>query len=192
MFDVFKKYITEKISLTDQELEKIAALSVPKKLRKRQYILQEADICHHNCFVTKGCLRLYRIGDDGTEYIMRFATENWWISDRESFNDGSPSKSNIDALEDSEVILWTKENFEKLSKEIPGLTVFSERLLAKSFHSIQDRLYTQISQTAEEKYESFVNTYPDLFKRIPLHMIASYLGVSRETLSRIRNQSAHK
>jgi CRP-like cAMP-binding protein len=123
---------------------------------------------------------------------MRFATENWWISDRESYTESTPSKSNIDALEDSEVLLWSKENFDNLIKTIPGLNSFFERLLAKSFNANQNRIYTHISQTAEEKYNDFIRKYPDLFARIPLHMIASYLGVTRETLSRIRIKYAHK
>jgi CRP-like cAMP-binding protein len=192
MFDIFQKYITEKASLTDQEIEKLRTFSIHRKLHKRQFILREGEVCRHNCFVAKGCLRSYRIGEDGTEYIMRFAVENWWISDRESLNEGTPSKSNIDALEDSEVFLWTKEDFDHLMKEIPALSIFSERLLAKSFNSIQNRMFAQISQSAEEKYNSFIQSYPDLFKRVPLHMIASYLGVTRETLSRIRIKHAHK
>jgi CRP-like cAMP-binding protein len=109
----------------------IEAVSVTKKLRKPQYLLQEGDVCRHNAFIAKGCLRSYRVGNDGTEHILRFAIENWWTSDRESFTTGLPSKNNIDALEDSDVVLWTKENFEILKEKIPRLRAFYENLLAK-------------------------------------------------------------
>lgn len=192
MFQVFEKYITEKITLTSAELERMKALCVPKRVRKRQYILQEGDVSYNNCFVARGCMRSYRVGEDGTEHIIRFAPEHWWISDRESYNTGRPAKLNIDALEDSEVLLWTKENYDLISQEIPQVGAFTQSTLAKSFDSAQQRIYENISQTAEEKYESFIKKYPDLYRRVPLHMIASYLGVSRETLSRARSHYAHK
>jgi CRP-like cAMP-binding protein len=192
MFEAFRKYISDKANLTDEELEMIKAVSVHKKLRKRQYLLQEGDVSRYTTFIAKGCLRQYRMGDDGTEHIMRFAVENWWISDRESYTTGQPSKSYIDCLEDSEIILWTKDNYDELQKQIPGLHTFMERLLERSFSAKENRIHAAISFTAEEKYHNFLKSFPDIFNRVPLHMIASYLGISRETLSRIRSQYAHK
>ncbi len=192
MFEAFKKYILEKTSLTDEELALIEAASVPKKLRKKQYLLQEGDVSRHNSFIVKGCLRLYRLGTDGNEHILRFAIENWWISDRESYSTGLPTKYYIDALEDSELLTWTKQNWEALEKKIPAFAEFRERLLARSFIANQNRINNHISLTAEEKYQHFMQDYPDFYNRVPLHMIASFLGVSRETLSRIRSQYAHK
>ena len=192
MFDVFRKYITEKAGLTADEQDRMEALCLQKKLRRKQYLLQEGEVCRNNCFVAQGCLRMYRIDDEGKEHIMRFAVENWWISDKESLNTGRPSRSNIDALEDSVVFLWSKEDYESLMREIPFLASFSERLLARSFDASQNRIYTAISSSAEERYLEFMKAYPDLFSRIPQHMIASYLGITRETLSRIRNQYANK
>jgi CRP-like cAMP-binding protein len=192
MFEVFEIYLKEKADLTGEELDAVRAVSVEKKVRKRQYLLQEGDVCHHNCFIVKGCLRFYRVGDDGTEHILRFAVENWWISDTESYNTGNPSKSNIDALENSEVILIDKLDFVNLMMTIPRFKNFIDRLKARSFDAIQNRVMSNISYTAEEKYKHFMTSFPDIFYRVPLGMIASYLGVSRETLSRVRNQSSHK
>ena len=192
MFDVFRKYITEKAGLTADEQDRMEALCLQKKLRRKQYLLQEGEVCRNNCFVAQGCLRMYRIDDEGKEHIMRFAVENWWISDKESLNTGRPSRSNIDALEDSVVFLWSKEDYESLMREIPVLASFSERLLSRSFDASQNRIYAAISSSAEERYLEFMKAYPDLFSRIPQHMIASYLGITRETLSRIRNQYANK
>ena len=192
MFEVFEQYLIEKAGLNEEELAAVRAVSVEKKIRKRQYLLQEGDVCVNNCFVVKGCLRLYRVGEDGTEHILRFAAENWWMSDQESLNNGIPSKNNIDALEDSEVILISQSNYINLKMTIPKLHELVEKLKARSFEASQRRILSNISFSAEEKYQNFIKTYPDIFYRIPLHMIASYLGVSRETLSRIRNQFVHK
>jgi CRP-like cAMP-binding protein len=190
MFEVFAAYLKEKAGLTDQELEQVRAVTIPKKLRKRQYLLQEGDVCHHNCFVAKGCLRNYRVGEDGVEHILRFAIENWWASDSESYHNGTPSKNNIDALEDSELLLIEKEEFNNLVNNIPNFRDFRDRLKTRSIDANQNRIMSNISDTTEEKYSNFIKSYPDIFNRVPLHMIASYLGVSRETLSRIRNQYA--
>lgn len=188
MFEVFAAYLKEKAQLTDEEMEQVRAVTIHKRLRKRQYLLQEGDVCHYNCFVAKGCLRNYRVSEDGIEHILRFAVENWWISDQESYNNGTRSKNNIDALEDSEMLLIEKDDFNKLIDTIPRFREFRDQLKARSFDASQNRIMSNISDTAEERYVNFMKTYPDIFTRVPLHMIASYLGVSRETLSRIRNQ----
>lgn len=188
MFEKFAAYLKERASLTSEQLDEIHAVTINKRLRKRQYLLQEGDVCHYNCFVAKGCLRLYRVGEDGVEHILRFAVENWWISDQESYNNGIPSKNNIDALEDSELLLIEKNDFNHIVNNFPNFRTFKDALKARSFDVSQNRIMSNISDTAEEKYKNFIKAYPDISNRVPLHMIASFLGVSRETLSRIRNQ----
>lgn len=192
MFEAFEKYLVEKAGLNEQEVAAVRAVSVEKKLRKRQYLLQEGEICLNNCFIVKGCLRLYLVGEDGAEHMLRFAVENWWMSDQESLNNGIPSKKNIDALEASELILISQLDYLELQKNIPKLRELVDQLKARSFEASQRRILSNISYSAEEKYQNFIKTYPDMFYRIPLHMIASFLGLSRETLSRVRNQFAHK
>lgn len=192
MFEEFEKYLKEKANLNTDEIKAVRAVSIEKKIRKRRYLLQEGDVCHNNCFIAKGCLRMYTVGEDGIEHILRFAVENWWISDRESYNNGNPSKCNIDALENCEVILIDKPDFIHLLATIPKLKNFIDSLLARSYDAIQNRVIDAISFSTEEKYQNFIKRFPDIFYRIPLHMIASYLGVSRETLSRVRSQSVQK
>jgi CRP-like cAMP-binding protein len=186
MFENFENYITANANLTTEQLRQMRSLAIAKRLRKRQFLMQEGDVCRHKAFVSRGLLKTYRLKDDGTEYIMRFTPENHWAIDHESYNNQTPSKYCIDALEDTEVLLWTKEDFEKLSASIPSLVSFSERLRSSSMDANQERILMNISYTSEEKYEDFINSFPDVFRRVPLHMVASYLGVSRETLSRIR------
>jgi CRP-like cAMP-binding protein len=186
MYEVFEKYLKENTDLTEAERQHIQSLAVHKKIRKRQFLLQEGDVSNHKYFVLSGCLRSYRVKEDGTEHILKFATENWWIGDMESYNHQTPSRMNIDALEDGEVLLWSRHNFDALLKAIPAWNAFRDNLLARSLDAGENRIFTAISFTAEEKYRHFLATYPDVAQRVPLHLIASYLGVSRETLTRIR------
>jgi CRP-like cAMP-binding protein len=187
MFEILAQYLRKNALLTDDEIEQFRAKTITKKLRKKQYLLQEGDICHYNCFVAKGCMRLYHVGDNGAEHILKFAIENWWIGDYESYNSGNPAKNNIDALEDSELILIRKSDLDDLVKAIPNFQQFKERLDARSYDASQNRILSNISDTAEKRYENFIKKYPDIFNRVPLHMLASYLGLTRETLSRIRS-----
>ena len=192
MFEAFENYLKEKADLDAEEISAIRAVSIEKKIRKRQYLLQEGDVCHYDCFIVKGCLRTYKVDNNGVDHILRFAVENWWISDRESYHSGNPSKCNIDALENCEIILIDKPDFILLLNTIPKFKNFVDILLAKSYNAIQDRIMDAISYSIEERYHNFITQFPNIFYRVPLHMIASYLGVSRETLSRVRSQSAKK
>ena len=123
---------------------------------------------------------------------MQFAPENYWTGDYESMNAGLPSKSNIDALEESEILLLKKEDFEMIRKTIPAFNDFVNETLKKNTLVLQERIHANISLSAEEKYNNFILKYPSISNRVPLHMIASYLGLSAETLSRVRSQSAKK
>ena len=192
MFEVFQNYLTSKIILTDSQLDMIKAVSVIKKLRKRQYLLQEGDLWKMNVFICKGCLRTYRVDDKGVEHILNIAIENWWSGDRESLMTGNPAQSNIDALEDSVVLLIEKEKFDNLCDQIPAFNNLVNNLLQKSLNASYNRIISNISYTAEEKYQNFITIRADISNRIPQHMIASYLGISAETLSRIRKQMSKK
>jgi CRP-like cAMP-binding protein len=192
MFENFEAYMKSKGAISEEELRLMLAKAVSKKFRRKQLLLREGEICHHKIFVSKGLLRTYLLKEDGTETIMRFAAENSWNVDHESYHFQTPTKYNIEAIEDSEVILWTREHFEALLLVSPLLRELAERLRIDSLHAGQDRILMNISASSEEKYEAFVTAFPDIFRRVPLHMVASYLGVSRETLSRIRHAQMNK
>lgn len=187
MFEYFENYITSKVAFSKDELQLLRSLSTTRKLRKRQFLLNEGEVCRYKAFVTKGLLRTYNVKGDGTEHIMRFSPENGWTLDPESFHGQTPTKYNIEALEDTELVLWTRENFTEMCAAIPALKLYSERLISSAIDAGQNRVLMHISFTAEEKYQEFISSFPDVFARVPLHMVASYLGVSRETLSRIRH-----
>lgn len=192
MIEVFKAYLNGKGSFSDAELKQIESVTTIKKLRKRQYLLQEGDVWKYNAFITKGCVRTYTIDEKGNEHILNFAVENWWTGDRESLFSGKPSVYNIDALEDSQVALITKENFNLLCKEISAFNDMVSLILEKSFIVSQNRIQNFISSTAEEKYLKFLEKFPHLPMRVPQGMIASYLGITAETLSRIRKSMLKK
>ncbi len=192
MYDVFQKYLDERAAFTDAERARIQSFAIIKKLRKRQYLLQEGDIWKYDAFVAKGCLRTYAADDKGGEHIISFSIENWWCGDRESLLLQEPARFNIDAIEDSEIVLFTHDNFELLCREIPVFNNMVHDILQKSFIATQKRIQATLSLTAEEKYLNFITKYPGFATRIPQAMIASYLGMTPETLSRIRRQTAKK
>lgn len=186
MFEHFEAYIKSHVDLPAEELKYMRSLAMEKKLRRRQLLLKEGEVCRHKVFVVKGLLRSYQLREDGTEHIMRFAPENTWMIDHGSYVNQTPSKYNIEALEDAAVILWSRDDFEELMAASPTIKAFSEKVKETSFEAIQERILVNISYTVEEKYENFITSFPEVFGRVPLHMIASYLGVSRETLTRVR------
>lgn len=192
MYEIFQKYLEEKAKLTQADSDRIQSFAIIKKLRKRQYLLQEGDVWKYDAFITKGCLRTYTVDGKGIEHVNSFSVENWWTGDRESLMTQQPSRFNIDAIEDTELVLFTHENFELLCREIPAFNTMVNTILQRSFIAAQNRIQASLTLTAEEKYLNFVNKYPGFALRIPQTMIASYLGMTPETLSRIRKQTAKK
>jgi CRP-like cAMP-binding protein len=192
MFEFFEKYLVEKGELTESELELVRQVSVSKKVRKNHYLLEEGKVSNFIGFVTKGSFHLFRKGEDGQEYTMKFAIENWWISDFTSFMSGEPGNCYIEALENSELIWFSRETWDHLIATIPNFHRMIDKLTAKNFEAHQNRIFSNISEPAETRYDNFVNKYPTLYNRIPLYMIASFLGITRETLSRVRKQAAQR
>lgn len=188
----FLQYLRRNFTLSDEETEMFRSVCRIKKLRRKQYLLQEGDIWRYNAFVTKGLLRTYAVDEKGIEHYIQFSPEDWWAGDRESYIYETPAKYNVDAYEDSEVVLITKDDMEMLHTKIPAFNHFMRNLLERSVIALRNRIHSNISFTAEEKYVEFVHIYPNLANRLPQHMIASYLGITPETLSRIRNQISKK
>lgn len=188
MHELLLRNIRQKITLTNQEEELLKTFFIPKKLRKKQYLLQEGEVCQYAAFVEKGALRSYTIDKKGNEHILEFATENWWISDLFSFYSGEPSIYMIDALEDSELLLIRKERYEEMMQAIPSMERYFRLLLQNHLIATQRRLNDKLSLPAEELYIKLIETCNSIPQRVPQHMIASFLGITRETLSRIRKQ----
>jgi CRP-like cAMP-binding protein len=178
--------------LTDSEIELIKKTFVPKKIRKRQYFLQEGQVCKYSGFIVKGAMRQYSVDDKGTEHIVRLLLENWWAVDRESYVMLTPSVYNIDAWEDSELLLITRADMLNKLNSIPALNEMTRKLDENHAVAAQRRLNASISLPAEKRYAEFANLYPEFLQRFPQHMIASYLGITKETLSRIRRHAVKK
>lgn len=186
MFDLFQSYILKRSAINEQEIELIKSLSTKRMVSKGDFILREGEICSETIFITKGILKLSRIDVKGKEVILKFADENHWMSDRESYLTNKPSCFNIIAIEESAFIKWEKADFDFLLREISEFRALMKKLSSYSQIANQNRLYASIGFTAEEKYLQFTENHPSIAHRVPLHMLASHLGVTRETLSRIR------
>jgi CRP-like cAMP-binding protein len=186
MFELLHQKFSEIITVTEEEFSFCQTLFTPKKLRRRQYLLQEGDVARYQAFVGKGILRSYTIDERGAEHVLQFASEGWWIADLYSFLTDEPSSFMIEATEDAEVLLINKASWNKLMQEIPKFEHYFRILLQNHLISTQRRLMQSMAESAEEKYLKFQATYPDCVQRVPQHMIASYLGITRETLSRVR------
>lgn len=182
--------ISRHIDLTEEEAEYFVSLLRPRTFRRRDFLLKSGDVARYETFVTRGLLRAYTVDKSGYEHVVMFASEGWWISDLYSFLTQTPGSQNIDALEDSEVLQVEKQDLEKLYLEVPKFDRFFRILLQNAFVANQQRILASISQTAEEQYLAFVKKYPSLEQRVPQHQVASYLGITPETISRIRRNLA--
>ncbi|RYY28107.1 MAG: Crp/Fnr family transcriptional regulator [Sphingobacteriaceae bacterium] len=190
MYDLFLQHFNQKVPLSAQDTEIIKTYLSPKKLRKRQYLLQEGDVCRHIAFVTKGALRSYTIEENGTERIMQFAVEGWTIADLYSFLTGEPATHNIDALEDTELVLISRAAHEELLLKLDKYETYMRLLVTGAYLALQKRFNATVSHSPEEQYTSFISRYPEIAGRVPQHMIASYLGLTPETISRLRRKIA--
>lgn len=188
LFSTLFEHIEEKAQLTDKEKVLIKVFFKCKKLRRRQYLLQEGDMCKYISFVSQGLMKSYTIDDKGTEHINLFAWEGWWISDFASFIFGNEAKLNIDTVENTTLLLLSRENYEKMLTEIPVMERYFRILYQNSLATKDNRLISAHTHTAEEKYALFLDTYPAISQRLPQNLIASYLGLTPETISRIKRK----
>lgn len=192
MYELFFKNMTEKVKLTRDQQQMIRQYLIPKKIRKNQYLLQEGDVAKYAAFVEKGALRAYSVDEKGTEHIIQFAFEGWTISDMYSYMTGEPATYNIDALEDSELVLLNKSAQEEILQRVPEYEEYIRLQLTGAFMSMQKRITSMLSLTLEERYIQLTQLYPSLVQRVPQRMIASYMGLTPETLSRVRRKIKEK
>lgn len=190
MFEVLYSHIEEKVKLSAQEKLDIATFFNLKKIRKKQYLLHEGDVCMNLTFISKGLLKSYRVDDKGNEHIVVFGCEGWWLSDFNSFVNQQPATLFIDAIEDSEILLISRDEYERLTLEVPSMDRYFRILYQNSLVTKEERLIRSNSHTAEEKFQHLMHYNPQIIQRVPQHLVASYLGLAPETLSRIRKKLA--
>ena len=188
MLDHFFDKLSKVITLTEADKAIFRQYVIVKKLRKRQYLLQEGEICKSVAFVSKGMLRSFLVDEKSNEHIIQFAPEDWFISDLSSFITGDYSQLNIDAVESSELILISRTAHTYLENTVPEFFKFNYMQYRGAYIALQKRITDMFTLSTEEKYTKLLNIYPDIMQRVPQHMIASYLGLTPETLSRVRKK----
>lgn len=192
MYTLLRSHIEKRVQLTDEEFAVCTEYFTVKKLRKKQFLLQEGEVCKQIAFVNSGCLRVYTVDNKGVEHVIQFAIEDWWISDLNSFLSGLPATYFIDALQNSEVLMLEKDARDNLLNVCPKMERFFRLLMEANYVATHQRIADALSTSAEDRYLKFIETYPALFEQIPQHNIASYLGITPQSLSRIRKELSQK
>ncbi|MBS1652393.1 MAG: Crp/Fnr family transcriptional regulator [Bacteroidetes bacterium] len=188
----FKEYLQHHTNLSNEQFSILSNYLKTSKVKKQTLLLNQGEICSHSFFVEEGLLRLYSISDAGKEHIIQFAPENWIVTDRSSTFFNQPSEFIIDSIEDSKVVHISGEFMQKASEINAGFNQYFEKLLHNHIRHIQHRLSFLLGANAEQRYMDFIKLYPDLSLRVPQLMIASYLGITPESLSRVRKELANK
>ena len=183
-------YFNGLIPLDEEEVFVVEEVFKERRVRRRQFILNERDVCTHNTFVVKGCFRMYMVDNNAKEHNLQFAIENSWISDIGSFHGGEPSKLYIEAIENSVVLEIKKQDLLRLFIEYSKFNKIFRVITENALVSAQRRILRNISSSAEERYLDFVQRHPNLLNRISNVQIASYLGVTPEFLSSVRRKIA--
>jgi CRP-like cAMP-binding protein len=190
MYEALFTYIRSKstIPLTDGDMSLLKSILVPKKFRKGQYLLVEGEVSKLGGFIVKGAMRQYSIDDKGGEHIIQLLLENWWVGDKESYEKQIPSLYYIDAWEETDLLLVVSNKFDVL-RSIPSVAAMHDNIIGRHVAAMYKRVSDTISLTAEKRYENLIETHPEFLQRFPQRIIASYLGITQETLSRLRHKS---
>ena len=181
-------YINRVVQLDQQEEQALLKLLSFRKLLKGQFFLQQGDICKFSGFVIKGCTKTFYVDDEGQEHVVMFSIEDWWTSDMGSFISQKPADFNVQCLENTELIYFSFEDQEQMLREIPKLERFFRIIIERAFVASQKRVVRNMSMSAKDRYLHFRNVYPKIEQRIPQYLIASYLGITKEFLSKIKSQ----
>lgn len=179
------KHINEVVELNDGEFQYVLKHFTPIHRKKHQFLIQEGESVDKEFWVVKGCVKAYFLDDKGKEHILQFGMENWWASDYEAFLHRTKAKIYIDCIEDCELLAITYDDREKLTSEVHKMERFWAKKSKFGYAALQGRILSLLKNNAKERYDLLFNMYPQLFQRVPKKLIASYLGVSRETLSRL-------
>ena len=192
MLEPFKVYLQQRVAITDEQFNLIADNLKIKNFEKNENILMKGDISSYGFFVLNGLLRSYSIDSKGKTHIIQFAPEQWWLTERNGMLFNEPSDFFIDAIEPCKAVVVHKDFMNEAAKHVPCMNDLNNTMLNNSIRFMQKRINMLLSATAEERYLNFIKLYPNLTLRVPQWMIASYLGITPESLSRVRKDLAHK
>ncbi len=190
VFDHIDKNVNRSVTFLSEELEVFHSLIDIRKFPKKTFLLQEGEVCNFEGYINSGCTRTYYIDENGSEVILQFGIEDWWLGDVTSFHDQKPSRLFIETIEDTELFMFSPETKEELLFKVPKFERVFRLLIQRNLAATQNRLFHSISKPAQERYQEFIEKYPTIPQRVPQHYIASYLGISPEFLSKIRGKMA--
>lgn len=188
MYETILKHINQRITLSEPEQDYFKSVLVPVKISKRKKLVQPSTFVKHEYFVVKGCLIGYYLDDNGNKHILQFAIENWWIGDFDAFYNGVPSKFYIEAIEDSQLLAIHYNDLQQLFEKVPKFERYFRILVTGGFIALQGRILSSLQNTTKERYLEFCKAYPNIEQRVANYHIANYLGVSAESLSRVRRK----
>lgn len=186
MFSEMIAHMRNYITLTEEEVILLTNALEIKEVKKKEHVLKAGEVCNSNYFITKGCFRLYLITDKGAEQIVQFGIENWWITDYVSLKSGKPSEFYLQATEDAQVVVLNKTTDEELFAKIPQLERYFRLVLERAYSAQLSRIHYIFNLTGEEQYKLFSSQFPEFVQRVPQYMLASFLGITPESLSRLR------
>ena len=188
----FLEYIEKFIDLTEEEKTLLLSTVNVRTYLKNQYIVQQGDVCQSANFILSGCTKMFYLDSEGQEHVVMFSIENWWSSDLGSFTTQTPADFNVQCLEKTQLVQFTYNNLQKLYQEIPKLERLFRQIVERALVASQKRIIQNFSLDAKERYKIFRATYPKIDQRVPQYMIASYLGITKEFLSKIKSQIIHE
>ncbi|MGV3761227.1 Crp/Fnr family transcriptional regulator [Parapedobacter sp.] len=190
MFTTINDYVNRCGVFSPEDMAVFNDLLKPKSIKKKQLLLREGEICNFEAYIASGCLRTFYIDENGSEVILQFSVEDWWVSDIGSFHDRTPSLLYIETIEDSELLTLNPTSKEELLARVPQFERVFRLMIQRHLSAVERRLIRTIAKTAEERYVEFIKQYPKIALRVPQHYIASYLGMTPEFLSKVRRRMA--
>lgn len=186
---ILRQQIEKIVQLTDAEFDYVLAHFVTKKFKKNQFVVQEGQAVENDFFILSGCLKSYSTDANGKEHIIQFGMQDWWITDYQAYYNQTTATVNIDCIEESQLLCLSYTNREKLCAEMHKMEHFFRKKTNKRNVALQERILSLLSSNAKERYDKLLEQYPQLFQKVPKQLIASYIGVTRETLSRFNSSS---
>ena len=188
MYNLLYKNISRYINLPEENFKQFADLFQLKKIKRKEMVLKEGEYCLFEGFVQEGCFKVYYLNENGFEQTLYFAVEGWWITDLDSLINHVPCTLNIEAIEDSEVVMISKKDKEYLYETMPQVEKLFRIMNQQSSVALQRRILSLTGKTADKRYLEFLEKYPGLEQRLTQQQVASYLGITHEFLSKIRRK----
>ena len=188
----FSELFRQTFGFTEDEFSLLLSCFTVKRISKKDYYLRAGEYCRSKAYMNKGCSRNYVLDEKGHERILFFSFEDWWLGDFESYYSGKPATNYVQLLEDSELLVISKDSFQKLEQEVPKLKQWYSYKMLRSASATRNRIEEMKTLSAEERYRNLLEKEPHICQRIPQQYIAAYLNIEPQSLSRMRNRLRNK